>query len=303
MIVRGKPDLADVLLAVRGTLLPRIAGRLVLIALVTAMAVLARSALPDLLRSIGAIPFTLIGLALSIFMSFRNNACYDRWWEGRKQWGALVVAGRALARQSGLLCEPARHALLVGVAAFAGALAARLRGRDESAAIAAAMALGGLPAGDPAPAPNPTDALLQAMGLAIQREWHAGRLDALGWRMIEEQICAMGQVQAACERIATTPVPFAYSLLLHRTAHVFCLGLPVALAGAMGWWALLPCLLVGYTFFGLDALGDQLEDPFGLEPNDLPLDALVRTIEREMLAALGQGALPQPLVPVDGVLL
>ena len=110
-------------------------------------------------------------------------------------------------------------------------------------------------------------------------------------------------MQGGCERIAGTPVPFAYSLLLHRTAHVFCLSLPFALAGSMGWWALLPTLLVGYTFFGLDALGDQLEEPFGSEANDLPIDALVRTIEREMLSALGEGDLPPALAAVAGVLL
>ncbi|HWU04679.1 MAG TPA: bestrophin family ion channel, partial [Novosphingobium sp.] len=100
-----------------------------------------------------------------------------------------------------------------------------------------------------------------------------------------------------------TPVPFGYSLLLHRTAHVFCLTLPFALAGNLGWWVLLPGLLVGYTFFGLDALGDQLEEPFGTEPNDLPIDALVRVIERDALSALGGGTVPPPLAPVDHLLL
>jgi putative membrane protein len=123
------------------------------------------------------------------------------------------------------------------------------------------------------------------------------------WHAYEEQVCALSGVQAACERIATTPVPFAYSLLLHRTAHVFCLCLPFALAGALGWWTILPAVLVGYTFFGLDALGDQLEDPFGMDPNDLPLDALVRVIERDMLSALGRTDLPPPLCPVDGILM
>jgi hypothetical protein len=96
---------------------------------------------------------------------------------------------------------------------------------------------------------------------------------------------------------------FAYSLLLHRTAYIFCLSLPFALAGTLGWWAVLPSALVAYTFFGLDALGDQLEDPFGHDVNDLPLDAMVRVIERDMLSALGQADLPPVLMPVDNVLM
>ena len=74
------------------------------------------------------------------------------------------------------------------------------------------------------------------------------------------------------------------------------------MAGSLGGWTLLPVLIVAYTFFGLDALSHQLEDPFGLAPNALPLDAMRRTIEREMLAQLGAAELPPPLQPVDDVL-
>jgi putative membrane protein len=87
-------------------------------------------------------------------------------------------------------------------------------------------------------------------------------------------------------------------LLLHRTALLFCLLLPFALAPTLGWWTPLLVLIVSYTFFGLDALGDQLEDPFGTDDNDLPLDAMVRTIERELLFAMGRAELPPPLTAV-----
>lgn len=83
---------------------------------------------------------------------------------------------------------------------------------------------------------------------------------------------------------------------------IFCITLPFALAGSLDWWTLLPVLLVAYTFFGLDALGHQLEDPFGLEPNALPLYAMRRTVEREMLALLGCKEIPPPLEPRNSVL-
>lgn len=296
MILRPKPGLFEILFAVRGTILPRIGGRLAVIGLVCIAAVLAAQSHPGIFSQFGAIPFTLIGLALSIFMSFRNNACYDRWWEGRKLWGALIIAARSLARQSATLDADTCRTILRGVCAFSGGLAAKLRGRDEAAAIAQWV-------NGAADTPNPTDAVLQKLGSLTQAALKAHQIEPLHWAAIEEQFCALSQVQAGCERIAATPVPFAYSLLLHRTAHVFCLSLPCALAGNMGWWTLLPAMLVGYTFFGLDALGDQLEDPFGLEPNDLPIDAMVRTIEREMLAALGVSELPAPLEAVGEILL
>ncbi|MFC0686601.1 bestrophin family protein [Novosphingobium clariflavum] len=296
MIVRPKPGLWEVAFALSGSILPRIAGRLAVIALIAIAAVLAAEARPGLFAQISAIPFTLIGIALSIFMSFRNNACYDRWWEGRKLWGSLVIACRSLARRVSILDEAERRLVLTGAAGFAAGLAARLRGGDEPAAIARHCE------GAPVTAVNPTDALLHGIGqhcLTLMRE---GRIAPIHHSLIEEQLHLMAQVQAGCERIALTPVPFSYSLLLHRTAYIFCLALPFALAGTLGWWTLLPVLLVSYTFFGLDALGDQLEDPFGLEPNDLPLDAMARTIEREMLAILGEADLPPPLAPEGDVL-
>lgn len=294
MIVRPKPGLWEVAFAVKGSILPRIAGRLSSIALVGILAVAAAHAYPHVLAPISAIPFALIGIALSIFMSFRNNACYDRWWEGRKQWGALIIACRSFARRVATLEESERRFLLTGLIGFAAGLAARLRDGDEVAAIAARCGNGPWKE-----AINPTDRLVHELGVRCLGLMEQGRIGPIHHSLIEEQIHLLTQVQAACERIAATPVPFSYSLLLHRTAYVFCLALPFALAGPMGWWALLPALLVSYTFFGLDALGDQLEDPFGLEPNDLPLDAMARTVEREMLALLGERDLPPVLAATD----
>ncbi|WP_454798200.1 bestrophin family protein [Novosphingobium lindaniclasticum] len=290
MIVRPKPRLREVAFAVHGSILPRILGRLFSIAAIGVVAVLAARSHPGLFAQISAIPFTLIGIALSIFMSFRNNACYDRWWEGRKLWGSLVIACRSFARRIATLDEADRQFLLKGCIGFAAGLAARLRGGEEVAAIA-----GPCGRGTWNDAVNPTDALLVQMGRRCLDLMQQERIGAIHHSLIEEQLHLMAQVQAGCERIAQTPVPFSYSLLLHRTAYIFCLALPFALAGSLGWWTLLPVLLVSYTFFGLDALGDELEDPFGLEPNDLPLDAMARTIEREMLSALGETDLPAPV--------
>jgi putative membrane protein len=109
----------------------------------------------------------------------------------------------------------------------------------------------------------------------------------------------MTGVAAACERIHGTPIPFSYSLLLHRTAYLYCVLLPFGLVDAIGDLTPLVTALVAYTFFGLDALGDEIEEPFGTADHDLPLDAICRTIEIDLRMALGDTALPPPLLPVD----
>lgn len=297
MIVRRRVTIGAMLFALRGSILPSIAGRLLVIALVSSGAVLFTQARPDTLAHVGVVPFTLIGLALSIFMSFRNNACYDRWWEGRKLWGQLVIEVRSFARQVADFEPSERAPLLTGLIAFTYGLAARLRERDEVAAIAPWSA-----GHDWSALPSPTDAVLSEVGRTCAIMTREGMLSDIRYSVLETRLSALSGVQAGCERIKGTPLPFAYSLLLHRTAHIFCLLLPFALAGALGWWAVLVTLVVSYTFFGLDALGDELEDPFGVEVNDLPLDAISRAVERELLSALGRTDLPPPNEPDKYVL-
>ncbi|MCW2394273.1 MULTISPECIES: bestrophin family protein [unclassified Sphingobium] len=297
MIVRNRLGLLEVLFAYRGTIMPHIQHRLAGIAVASVAAILAARAWPGLFAQISGIPFALIGLSLSIFMSFRNSACYDRWWEGRKQWGALIIASRSFARLTSSLPEEERTPLLRGICGFTNGLAARLRQHDEAAAIGRWVNDGPWRT-----SPNPTDTVLYEMGAHCLRLSADEKINPIHHSLIEGQLKALSDVQAACERIASTPVPFTYSLILHRTTYVFCLLLPFALAGSLGWWALIPVLVASYTFFGLDALGDQLEDPFGYDPNDLPLDAMTRTVEREMLARLGATDLPAPIAPDQHIL-
>ncbi len=121
------------------------------------------------------------------------------------------------------------------------------------------------------------------------------------WTMLEAKVGGLAEVQAACERIRGTPLPFVYTLLLNRTAYLFCILLPFGAAGLIGWGTPIAAAVVAYTFFGLEVLGHELEDPFSLHQNGLPLDAIVRTVEIDVLTALGEPA-PPPLLPVDYLL-
>ena len=297
MILRSKPSFKDIIFAINGSILPWIAWHLLAMTVLSVIAIFAAREHPGIFARISAIPFTLTGIALSVFMSFRNNACYARWWEGRVLWGDLIIACRSFARQTAALGDDDRRFLLHRLCAFTSGLAARLRGQDEPAAIGRWCDIAPNPR-----SPNPTNDVLADIGrrcLALTREHRIGEIH---YSVLEGQLAALAKVQGGCERIAMTPVPFAYSLLLHRTALVFCLMLPFALAGSLDWWTLLPVLLVAYTFFGLEALGHQLEDPFGSDPNALPLEAMQRTVEREILFMLGHADLPEPIMPRDNVL-
>ncbi|HAI93295.1 MAG TPA: bestrophin [Xanthomonadaceae bacterium] len=297
MILRPRPTGWQLLYILRGSIVPAVAPK-VLAIFVLAVGV---SALGELWHPVGiervsVAPFSLVGLVLTIFLSFRNNACHERWWEGRKQWGQLIVETRSLARECATLMPgdaTLRTRMLRNAIGFAHALAARLRGKDMQTVarpwIDDAQAL--------ASRQNTPDLLLTRISADLAAAHRAGAIDSILYGVLEQRVTAMAGIQAACERIAGTPLPFAYTLLLHRCAWLFCVLLPFGLATTLGWATPVVSAVLAYAFFGLDQLGDETEEPFGTEPNDLPLDAIVRTIEIDLLDSLGVRPLPEPLQP------
>ncbi|HEX4843556.1 MAG TPA: bestrophin family ion channel [Limnobacter sp.] len=302
MIVRPRPRAYQLIYIVRGSVVRRIAWKVLLIAALSTAVVLFSQAQEIRFLNAGLGTFSILGLALSVFLGFRNNACYDRWWEARKHWGDLIVHSRSFARELAALYPDVdqRKALVRRMIAYAHALAARLREHPEWES-----AKPWLPADE-------REALIKARNvpnaiLCLQSDELAGlyrsqKLSDILYQNFSQKIAAIAVIQGACERIKTTPTPFAYSLLLRRTAWLFCLLLPFSLAPSLGMLAPLIVAAIAYTFFGLDYLGDELEEPFGLLDNDLPLNALVRGIEVDMLESLGEKDLPPYLQPVDYLL-
>ncbi|MGY2227869.1 bestrophin [Pseudomonas tolaasii] len=296
MIVRPKPNLLGILFSLKGSIAKRIALRSLLVTLLASVIVLVETWHPAYFSKVNATPFTLLGLSLSIFMSFRNNACYDRWWEGRKQLGQMIIEVRSLIRETQVLGDsPERAGLLRALCGFAHGLIARLRHEDEALAMERWAAVNN-------GHPNLPDCVLQHVGARFSVLAERGLISEWRYTQLETRLVSLSQVQASCERIKHTPLPFPYTLLLHRTIYLFCILLPFAMAEPLGWLTPVFTAIVSYTFFGLDEIGDDLEDPFGFDENDLPCNALLRTVEREVLAALGETDLPPALEPVEYVL-
>ena len=109
-------------------------------------------------------------------------------------------------------------------------------------------------------------------------------------------------MQGGCERIKNTPILFTYNVLIHRIVAGYCFAIPFGLVETLGVLTPVVVALIAYGFFGLDAIGDEVEQPFELDDNDLPLDAISRTIEINLLESIGEQDIPPPLQPVDGVL-
>lgn len=301
MIVRNRPTLLKLFFILRGSVIQRIFPQVLFVFALSALVVWAHRVDPGLVPSVSSGPFALLGIALSVFLGFRNNACYDRWWEARKDWGQLIFTARDLARQTLILAEAERQRLLDITIAFGHALVCHLRpGSDVGRPLARLPA--DLSAGYKASRNGP-DFLLREMGRILAGLRGTGTISDFQWAQLDGTLGRMSAMLAACERIRNTPVPFGYTLLLHRTAYLFCFLLPFGFADALGWATPFVTALVAYTFFGLDALGDELEEPFGVLPNDLPIVALAETIEINLREALGETDLPPLPQPKNYILM
>jgi putative membrane protein len=307
MIVRDRPSALRLFLVMRGSVLPGIWKSLAVTTLLAVAVTVTDASLGGIKLTLSTVPFTLMGLPLAIFLGFRNNAAYDRYWEGRKQWGELVLRSRTLARQCLSLLDPTipfaahetdpRTRMMRRAIAYAHALRHQLRQTD--------------PGPDAAPwlapdewerirlLPNLPYALMLEMGADLALCLRERRIEPMLATAVDASLSAMTGVAAACERIRGTPIPFSYTLLLHRTAYLYCVLLPFGLVDTIGYLTPLVTAIVAYTFFGLDALGDEIEEPFGASDHDLPLEAICRTIEIDLCTALGERDLPAPLLPLN----
>ena len=302
MIVRRRPNPVQLFLVMQGSILLRIIPQILVVFGFSCFVVWVELRYAAVFRNFSASPFTLLGTAISVFLAFRNNACYDRWWEARRQWGQLILEMRSFARLLTTLlpASPTGTAIVRTAIAFTYALNGHLRKLGLLPEVASYLS----PADHAAASesPNPPDCILRMISRELAKELKAAEITDILYKAIDEHLSAMTAIQSACERIASTPVPFSYTLLLHRSSSLFCLLLPFGLTSTFGYATPIFAALIAYCFFGLDALGDELEEPFGSSANGLPLNAISRQIEISLLEATGETSLPPALLPVDFIL-
>ncbi|MCK0507071.1 hypothetical protein GO606_009320 [Aromatoleum anaerobium] len=286
----------------RGSLVSRILPQQLFILALSCGVVLMHGQLFHFKVTLNANPFSLMGVALAIFLGFRINASYDRYWEARKLWGDVLVETRNLARQALTLTtrNVESRPFVLGLIGFAAAMRNQLRHQPRDADL-----LGLLPAVviERARVARSAPALvLLWLGQWLRERREAGQLDTMLAQQMEQSLNGLSSSLGGCERIANTPLPFTYTVILHRSAYVYCALLPFGLVDSIGLMTPLVVSFVSYTFFALEALSDEIEEPFGTMANDLALDALVAGVNASLREMLGEEPPPVP-VPDENFLL
>ncbi|OBK27760.1 hypothetical protein A5634_22145 [Mycobacterium asiaticum] len=231
---------------------------------------------------------TLMGLALSLLLVFRTSSSYDRFWEGRKLWGGIVNETRNLVRSAStyLKADPEVVARLTRwTAAFPWAVMHSLRATEVLGPQITELPLA--EAQEAIDAQHPALAVAGSMSGCLREARERGLISDIMLTSMDQNIQLLVDYLGSCERIRKTPMPFAYAVHLRRALVLYCFTLPFAMVETFGWTTIVDVLVIAYTFFGIEEIGVEIEDPFGYDANDLPLEDICEAIHRNVYAQAG----------------
>jgi putative membrane protein len=222
--------------------------------------------------------YSLLGFVISLLLVFRTNTAYDRWWEGRKMWGAIVNDSRNFISKLSVLDLTAqeRNYFENHFPLFAVCGKEHLRGQRI-------ITPGFLSAEDREAIEKSAHQALWII-LALREKLQVlrgkGVMDSLELSMLNQNLDRLVDSLGACERIKNTPIPFSYSLFIKKFIFIYVITMPLAFVELFGYYSAFISTFVFYALVSMEVLAEEIEDPFGKDENDLPTDTLSETIQR-----------------------
>ncbi len=223
---------------------------------------------------------SLIGFVLSLLLVFRTNTAYDRWWEGRKHWGALVNNTRNLSiKLSQIIPEDQverRQLFRVLITNYVFAMKEHLRigvleheleeiaGFDKKEVLSRDHV------------PNAIAQQLYAQILLLKKD---GLISEEQQIVLDSEFRALTDIIGSCERIKKTPIPYSYSAFIKKFIFIYVMSLPFGVVRDFGYSTIFVVVFIFYVLASLELIAEEIEDPFGPDANDLPTDTLSETIK------------------------
>lgn len=239
--------------------------------------------------------YEVSGAVIALILSFRTNTAYNRFWEGRTLWGGVVNACRNLQRglrQHAHLSDDETRAVSTWIVVYAHAMRRHLRAQDDAPEITRLIS-----ADDDQrlrQAPHRPLFAAEQISATIARLGQEGRLSPILQQHHEALMATLVDYLGGCERILKTPTPVGYVLLLERCITFYLATLPLAIVDELGLLTVLVTTMASYLVLMIEGLGRELDNPFGHDPNDLPLSRICETIERNLLGSSPEGILRPP---------
>jgi len=228
--------------------------------------------------------YTLIGFALSLLLVFRTNTGYDRWWEGRKKWGELTNNSRNISIKIATTTQDksTKDFFIRMIPNFSFALKEHLR----EGVIVEELDLTEEEKQEIDKWEHKPSYIAKMIYQKLNDLKGKGVITDIEYLSIDMNLRSFSDVAGACERIKNTPIPFSYSLFLKKVIFIYVLTMPIAFVPLFSYWAILITMFVFYVLVSMEVLAEEIEEPFGIDANDLPTDEIcekVRDNVREIL--------------------
>ncbi len=221
---------------------------------------------------------SMLGFVISLLLVFRTNTAYDRWWEGRKLWGELVNNSRNLAiKLSVMLKEEHDHLYFRRlIPGYASILAKHLTNVDTSKQLFEGT---DMDIDHHKHRPNQVAKMIfqKVNDLYVQKKITGDQLIVLN-----NEIQSFTDICGACERIKNTPIPYSYSAFIKKFIFFYVMTLPFGYVFSLGYYAVPVVIFIFYVLASLELISEEIEDPFGFDANDLPIDIMAVNIKRHV---------------------
>ena len=228
---------------------------------------------------------SLLGFVISMLLVFRTNTAYDRWWEGRKQWGALTNASRNLALKLNAILDENddenRKFFIKGISLFSKTLFSFLKS-DYSTFMLDQEKYDEMDLKSKH-GPNQVATALFKRLSSLNRE---GKITGEEMLILNKEITEFTNVCGACERIKNTPIPFAYSSFIKKFIVLYVMTLPLGLVFSMGYFVAVAVPFIFYVLASLELIAEATEEPFGNDIDDLPIEQITKNIEKHITEIL-----------------
>jgi ion channel-forming bestrophin family protein len=224
---------------------------------------------------------SILGFVLSMLLVFRTNSAYDRWWEGRKTWGAVVNNTRNLSLKLSVLIkdEKEKNQLKLIITNYVFSLKNHLRDvyKQDDFTPTETMILSAFE--EAKHKPNFIAKELYAKIYALQAQ---NKLSSEHLIILNEELKSFTESCGVCERIKNTPIPYSYNIFLKKIIFLYCMSLPLFFGSEFGYTTVTITVIVLYVFASIELIAEEIEDPFGTDDNDLSLDTMCNTIKNNL---------------------
>jgi putative membrane protein len=229
----------------------------------------------------------LLGFVMSILLVFRTNTAYDRWWEARKLWGTLTNTSRSLAMKMNAFLDKDdlvnRSFYKKSIPLFADTLFTHLRSNRTQFMLDSKEHPEFETLDSEKHGPNQVASLIVSRSATLYKD---GKINGDQLLILNNEINAFTDVCGACERIKNTPIPLSYSSFIKKFIFIYVLTLPIGFVFSMGYFVIAAVPFIFYVMASLELIAESIEDPFGLDPDDLPIDKIganIRTHVAEII--------------------